>query len=131
MRVGWLIGICVVISTTMASAQVRSVPGTSSSPDRDDEEVPVDQLPQRTLRDTNQTGRTASSSVGQVGQRQTRETNANETGIKPMARVENRIPNRVQNRIQNRIDRNYNPQAGTTDPFAVAEDQTRAAGRPR
>lgn len=74
-----------------------------------------------------QIGRVADSAVGQVGQRQTREQAP--TGIKSMARVANRIQNRVQNRIRNRIDRDYDPQAGMTDPFAVAEDRARRPTR--
>lgn len=134
MRAGVLIGVVAgTITAAPAMAQVRSAPVMSSSTDQDDDQQPMpqQQQQQQTPLDTNQAGRTARSSVGQVGQRQTRDTTAQETGIKPMARIASRIQNRVQNRIRNRIDRNYDPQAGATDPFAVAEDQARTTGRPR
>lgn len=72
-------------------------------------------------------GRVAESTVGEAGQRQTRE----QVNAQPMARIANRVQNRVQNRIRNRIDRNYDPQANTTDPFEVAEDEVRSTSRPR
>lgn len=74
------------------------------------------------------TGRVARSSAGEVGQRQTREDSEN---VPPMARINNRIANRVQSRLRTRIDRNYDLQANTTSPFAVASDEAREAGRPR
>lgn len=74
-------------------------------------------------------GKTAPSSIGQVGQRQTREMLAQDAGIKPMARINNRIQNRIQSRIRNRIDRYYDPQANATSPFQVAGDQARIAGQ--
>ena len=74
-------------------------------------------------------GRIARSSVGEVGQRQARDQDVN--GLRPTARIASRIENRVQSRLRTRIDRTYDPQANATSPFAVAEDQTRAAGRPR
>ena len=75
-----------------------------------------------------QVGRVASSSAGQAGQRQTREQAVQ--GAAPMERIASRIQNRVQSRLRNRIDRNYDPQANATSPFAIAEDQARAADRP-
>ncbi len=77
---------------------------------------------------TQQGGRIADSAVGEVGQRETRADPA--TGIRPMARIDNRIQNRVQSRIRNRIDRFYDPQANATSPFAVADEQARTAGQP-
>lgn len=74
-------------------------------------------------------GRIARSSVGEVGQRQARDQDVN--GLRPTARIASRIENRVQSRLRTRIDRTYDSQANTTSPFAVAEDQTRAAGRSR
>lgn len=74
---------------------------------------------------------TARSAAGRAGERQTRDQVAQDTGIKPMARIESRIQNRVQSRIRNRVDRSYEPQANATSPFAAAGDQARSAGRPR
>lgn len=73
-------------------------------------------------------GHVADSAVGRVGQRQTRQDMPN---LQPMGRISNRINNRVQSRIRNRIDRNYDPQANATSPFAVAEEQTRSTNRRR
>lgn len=124
-----MIGLTAMLPVASATAQVRAVPSFSSVVDRDDQQpVGPQQQPGRPL-DTNQAGRTASSSVGQAGQRQTRESAATEAGIKPMARIASRVQNRVQNRIRNRVDRYYDPQAGITDPFAVAEDQISKGGR--
>jgi hypothetical protein len=74
-------------------------------------------------------GRVADSAVGQVGQRRTRGQPV--ASIEPTARIENRIQNRVQSRLRNRIDRNYDPQANATDPFAVADSQVRQVNTPR
>lgn len=126
-----LIGIGALAVAMPVVAQVRSAQSTTSTTDGQDDEQPVVQQQQQTPLDTNPAGRTARSSVGQAGQRQTREAAAEQAGIKPMARIASRIQNRVQNRIRNRIDRNYDPQAGATDPFVVAEDQARTSGRPR
>lgn len=133
MRIPVMIGLGLAIAASPAAAQVRSGSVTSSATDPQEDEQPLvqQQQQQQTPLDTNPTGRTARSSVGQAGQRQTREAAAEQAGIKPMARIASRIQNRVQNRIRNRIDRNYDPQAGATDPFAVAEDQARTTGRPR
>lgn len=78
---------------------------------------------------TQREGQVARSAVGKVGERQTRDEPVE--GIEPMARLDSRIQNRVQSRIRNRIDRNYDPQANVTSPFAVAQDQTRSATRRR
>lgn len=127
-----MIGLTAMLAASPAIAQVSAAPSFSSAADRDDEQPVGPQKQLRTPLDTNQAGRTASSSVGQVGQRQTRESAAAGAGIKPMARIASRIQNRVQNRVRNRIDRYYDPQAGATDPFAVAEDQmNRGGGAPR
>lgn len=67
--------------------------------------------------------RAPTTNAGTVGQRQTRTDVPRETGIEPLARISNRIANRVQSRLRNRIDRNYNPEANATSPFAVAQDQ--------
>lgn len=131
MRVSLLIGLGLMIAMAPATAQVRSSSGTSAATDGQDDDQPLVQQQQQTPFDTNPTGRTAQSSAGQVGQRQSREAAAVQAGIKPTARISSRIQNRVQNRIGNRIDRNYDPQAGATDPFAIAEEQTRSTGRPR
>lgn len=124
-----MIGLTAMLSAVPATAQVSAGPSFSSAANRDDEQLVGSQQLPRTLLNTNQAGRTASSSVGQAGQRQTRESAATEAGIKPMARIASRVQNRVQNRIRNRIDRYYDPQAGATDPFAVAEDQMSRGGR--
>lgn len=124
-----MIGLTAMLSAAPATAQVSAVPSFSSAAARDDEQPVGSQQQSRTPLDINQAGRTASSSVGQAGQRQTRDSAAAEAGIKPMARIASRVQNRVQNRIRNRIDRYYDPQAGVTDPFAVAEDQMSRGGR--
>lgn len=76
-------------------------------------------------------GQTAQSTAGQVGQRRTREDVAQDSGVVATSRIGNRIQNRIHTRIYNRIDRYYTPQADAASPFADAEEQTRAAGRPR
>lgn len=73
-------------------------------------------------------GANAESSVGVVGQRRTSDTLA---GIRPTARLASRIQNRVQLRLRTRIDRLYQSQIQPTSPFEVAEEEARAAGRPR
>lgn len=113
-------------SPTRAQQHLQS----ARSPDNQDNEEPVVQRQQAPLL-TNPVGRTAQSSAGEAGQRQTRYSAAQQTGIKPMARIDSRIQNRVQSRIRNRIDRYYIPGAIVSDPFVTAEDQTRATGRPR
>lgn len=130
-RLCHLIGVAALLVGPPAVAQVRQNQVTPAIADSSDGEQSVPQQPSQTPFDTNQAGQTARSSVGQVGQRQTRETESNSTGLKPMARISSRISNRVQNRIRNRIDRNYDPQTGAADPFAAAEDRSRADGRPR
>lgn len=122
-----LIGLAAMLSAAPAAAQVQAVPPSSTATDEDNEQSIVPQQQQRTLLENNQAGRIARS---WVGQRQTRESAAAEAGIKPMARIASRIQSRVQNRIRSRIDRNYDPQANTTDPFATAGDQARVDGRP-
>lgn len=112
--------------------QVRPIQNTTDiTVSQQDDDQPVIQQPGQNSRTDDQTGLTARSSVGQVGQRQTRDTAAERTGIKPMARIMSRVQNRVQNRIRNRIDHNYDPQANATSPFITAEDQARTSGRPR
>lgn len=69
------------------------------------------------------TGEVAQSQVGQAGQRQTREIVDQKLGVNPMARINTRLQNRVQSRVRNRIDRNYDPTANATSPFAVASEQ--------
>jgi len=130
MRVQMLIGLSLALATEPAAAQVRSSGATSAANGQDNEQ-PIVQQRQPTPLEANPSGRTARSSVGQVGQRQSRDTAAQQTGVKPMARIANRVQNRVQSRIRNRIDRNYHPQANATDPFVVAEDQVRTNGHPR
>lgn len=73
-------------------------------------------------------GRAARSPVGEVGQRQTRQRP--ETGIAPMARIENRLDTRVPLRIRNRIDRDYDPQADPAARYRAATERARAATRP-
>ncbi len=123
----WLLSVAILAACLWAgggapaSAQAR--PSSTPAQDADAQPPPVSPA--------NQVGQVAESSVGQAGQRETRDSAASVAGIKPDARVESRIQNRVQNRIYNRIDRNYGPQASAANPFAVAQDETRAAGRPR
>lgn len=113
-----------------AIAQSRPVPVRSAVVEQMEDEPPLVHQQSSPI-EANQVGNTNQSSAGRVGQRLTRESTATRVGIKPMARISSRIQNRVQNRVRNRIDRNYNIQANGTDPFAVAEDQARTAGRPR
>lgn len=127
MSIRMAVAAAVLLAAMPAAAQVRTPPPT----DQDDEQPVPQPQQQPTQPRTNEAGRVAESSVGQVGQRQTRESAATETGIKPMARIASRVQNRVQNRVRNRIDRDYDPRANATDPFAVAEDQTKTSGRPR
>lgn len=75
--------------------------------------------------------RAPQSNAGRIGQRQTREDAARVTGIKPMARINNRVNNRVQARLRNRIDRNYDPSPNASSAFAAAEDQISASNQPR
>ncbi len=134
MRLLMLIVLAVMLTKAPAFAQVRSTSVTASGDEAQDDQQSVfqqQQQQQQTPLQTNKAGRLAQSSAGQVGQRQTRDTAAEQTGVKPLARITSRIQNRVQNRLRTRIDRNYDPQVNTTDPFAVAEDQARATGRPR
>lgn len=123
-----LIAFGAVFSLSQAAAQVRTAPPLVLPADQDNEPAPV-----RSLKplEPNPASGTAQSAAGQVGQRQTREASAARAGIEPMARINSRIQNRVQNRVQNRIGPGYDPQASATNPFAVAEDQARVAGRPR
>lgn len=131
MRISVLVGLSLALTMSPAVAQLRSPQGATSSARSEDEEQTVVQQRQQTPLQTNTSGLTAQSAAGQVGQRQTRDTAAQQVGIAPMARIENRVQNRVQNRVRNRIDRYYDPSANATDPFAVAEDQTRTSGRSR
>lgn len=75
----------------------------------------------------NQAGNTANTAAGKVGERQA--TRGQAIGAQPMARIDSRIQNRVNSRIQSRIDKNYQSQASTADPFAVAEEQARSPRR--
>ncbi|WP_146049586.1 hypothetical protein [Novosphingobium sp. HII-3] len=120
-----LIGLSLVLAMSPAVAHARaSQSATSTADSQNDDQLGAQQWTQTPL-ETNPTGRTAKSSVGEAGQRMTRDTTAQKTGVKPMARVSNRIQNRVQNRIRNRIDRYYDPQSNATDSLVVAEDQAR------
>lgn len=131
-HVAVLISLGLTLATSPAIAQSRSPQSATSAAPVQDEDMPLPQQQrQRSPLDTNPSGRTLHSSAGQVGQRQTRDTAAQQTGIKPMARIASRVQNRVQNRIRNRVDRYYNPQANATDPFAVAGDEARKGSPPR
>ncbi len=123
-----LLAMSLAVPAVQVVAQVRT---TSDSTDQGDNgQVDVQQQRQIPVQ-INQAGRVGDSAVGQVGQRQTRENAELTTGIKPTARLASRIQNRVQNRIRNRIDRDYDPKANATDPFAIAEDQARKNSRTR
>lgn len=121
-----------LLAVAVPSASPQITLGAGGSSVQDDEQLVVQQQQQQqqphTQLQNNQNGRIARSSTGQVGERQTRDTAATQAGIKPMARITNRIQNRVQNRLRTRIDRDYDPQANATDPFTIAEDQTRTTG---
>jgi hypothetical protein len=75
--------------------------------------------------DIDRTGNVAASSVGVAGQRLNREDQ--DSQVRPMIRINNRIANRIQSRLRTRIDRNYDPRANSTSPFAIAEDEMIAA----
>lgn len=114
------------VATCVALASPLRIGAQTSQTSLDQNEPQVSrQLPTRPAPVA--AGRIGGSSVGTVGQRQTREQVASDAS--PMARIENRIANRVQSRIRNRIDRDYDPQANSTSPFATAEERTRKAGR--
>jgi hypothetical protein len=89
-----------ILAQTGAQADERPLPPPPSSP---------------------RTGQTADTAAGRVGERQ-RADQAD--GIEPMARINNRIANRVQSRVRNRIDRNYDPMANASSPFAIAGQAT-------
>lgn len=116
-----ILGALCLCITAAAPAQ------TLASPDENETSELPRQQPMRPSETDALPGRTAESAAGRVGQRQTREEAVE--GIEPMTRISNRINNRVQSRIRNRIDPNYDPQANATSPFAVAEEETRAAQR--
>lgn len=68
-------------------------------------------------------GRNGVAAAGVVGERQ---LPGNSTFmIDPLARLQTRVANRVENRIRNRVDRNYDPQANATSPFARADANAR------
>jgi hypothetical protein len=73
-------------------------------------------------------GRVSKSTAGVAGQRQSA---ANAQALsRPLARVTSRVPNRIELRLRSRIDSNYDPQANARSPFALAEQRSRAVGRP-
>ncbi len=55
--------------------------------------------------------RTATINGNRIGERQSRDTAAQEAGVKPMARLNNRITGRIPSRLQTRLDRNFVGQA--------------------
>lgn len=115
-----LIGAFAIFVAYPAATEAQSTSARSASVNQEDEEQPLPPAQPTRL----ESGKT-------VGQRRTREDVVAGPGIEPMARIENRIQNRVQNRIRNRIDRNYNPQAISTEPFAVARDTSGSNRRAR
>lgn len=124
MRTLLLLAPC-LIAVMPAQAQVGGMKVDASV----DQEEPSPLLPQSAPVRVEPSGRVANSAVGQAGQRWTREQAV--PGITPLSRIDSRIQNRVQSRIRNRIDRDYDPQANATSPFAVAGEETRNAGRSR
>lgn len=104
-----------MLAATPALAQQTAVP---------EAEAPAPPPPTATPRA--RAGQTAESAAGRVGERQSR---GQTEGIEPMARIEGRVANRVQSRIRNRLDRNYDPQANASSPFAVAGQATARAAR--
>ncbi len=110
-----LAALCVLAAPGAAGAQDRGAPPLDPTP------VIIDA----------RAARTVDIGAGRIGERQTREGTARQTGVEPMARIQNRVANRVQSRLRTRIDRTYDPRAHATSPFAVASDQVRAVGRPR
>lgn len=111
------------------SAAIPPVVAQTRSGAVDDQDVdqPLQQQ-QQPAAPVNRTGRVAQSAVGAAGERQTAAQIRGD--VPPLARLSTRVQNRVQSRIRNRIDRLYDPRANANDPFAVAEDQLRTAGRP-
>lgn len=110
-----LAALCALAAPGAADAQDRGAPPPDPAP------VIVDA----------RAAKTVDTGAGRIGERQTREGAARQTGVEPMARIQNRVANRVQSRLRTRIDRNYDPRANATSPFVVASDQVRAVGRPR
>ena len=109
------------VALLAAPALWAQVPPSQTDVDQDQQPLPPQ--PQTPLQAA---GRPVESAAGSVGQRQTREDT---TGVEPLGRLDSRISNRVQSRLRNRIDRYYDPRANAASPFAVAEEQTRAAGK--
>lgn len=120
-----MLGVLLIAVAAPVAAQVRSAPAQDATEDED----PDQPLPnQPVIEPLARIGSVARSAAGVAGQRQTRE----QGGIaEPMGRIDSRVQNRVQNRLPNRIDRDYDPQALATSPFADAEDRSRTAGRRR
>lgn len=94
---GWLPLPLVTLSSvawipTTATSQVRtSAPGNDTLP---------------FLVDTSVTQASAVA-TGRIGTRQTRQDTSRATGIKQLAKINNRISNRTQSRLRNHLDRNY------------------------
>lgn len=131
-RVASLITAALLCTTTAVAAQQRRPMTARDDAFPGDEELQQPITPIR-LRPANEEapplGRIAPSAVGEVGRRQNRQQDFQQ--IEPLARIDSRVRNRVQSRLRTRIDRNYDPQANATSPFAVAEEQTRSIGRRR
>lgn len=122
MRFHFLVAVLVMGVTQAVGAQDLRQSGASGD-QTDAPRVPVASIPDPVP------GQTATSTAGQAGRRQSRDELGREAGIAPMARIGGRVRNRAETRIRNRIDRNYDPQANTVSPFAVAGDQARTTGR--
>ncbi|TKD51878.1 hypothetical protein [Sphingomonas baiyangensis] len=108
-----LVALALLLAPTTLAAQTR--PGA-------DQDAPPPVIDPRPVR-------APEVSAGRIGERQTRADAAAESGIRPLERRTTRIANRVQLRLRNRIDRNYDPTANATSPFAIAEDQARTVPR--
>ena len=115
-----LVAACVFV-TSAASAQVGGA-RTERDGQLPEQPPPLPPLQQTRIQPV-EPGRISGSAVGVAGQRQSREQVAPD--VVPMARISGRIQNRVESRLRTRIDRNYDPQANATGPFAVAADEAR------
>ncbi|MEH3158277.1 MAG: hypothetical protein PGN08_04685 [Sphingomonas taxi] len=117
--------LCFLFVATQVAAQNRGTTITRDSAQQaaDPQEQPIP--PPVIYR----AGRTADTSVGEVGQRQ--DHGQTIAGTKPSMRIAGRLQTRVQNRLRNRIDRNYDPTANASNPFAVAETEAQAPARRR
>lgn len=123
-------GLAALALSPIAAAQIESTSraiGTQAERRSNGETEPTAVASQGTA-----STKTAKTGAGRVGDRKNGRNAV--PNAEPLGRLVSRIENRVQNRLKTRIDRDYEPAAGTTDPFKKAEERTRTvrpASRPR